>query len=417
VMAVADVSLEERTQRELRVAQILAESAARAKTRFLAGASHDMRTPLHGAMSRLQLLTQARLGVREGALASEALASCARLLHHIDDILDCAALEFGSNPFVNASFDLPAALEEALTTIEADAAALGLGLRLDVAGLNAARFVGDERRVRRIALGLAEEALRRRPDYEIVLEAHSDEKGFVLSISAPGAHSGPALAMASESAVDGMQMARALATAMGGAVIERTGQAGRWQCSAYLPLAVDDTPQVAPGQPPRGLDILVVEDTGGNRMVIKLVLEALGHICHLAEDGARGVAAAASRAYDLVLMDLQMPGMDGLEAARRIRKLNTPWARMPIAALTASSSPGIAEDIAEAGMDAYLQKPLDVRKLDETIALLTGPQARARSVEPAELDQIEQKDHKDKADNQGQSGHGQILKLKRTLRP
>jgi CheY-like chemotaxis protein len=342
------------------------------------------------------------------------LEACTRLLHHIDDILDCAALESGSTPFVNAPFNLPAALEEALATIEADAAAMGLGLRLEVEALAAQRFIGDERRVRRIALGLLEEALRRRPDYEIALEAHSDDKGFVLSVSAPGAHSGSALTMTSDSAVDGMQMARALSTAMGGAVIERAGQAGRWQCSAYLPLPVDEAPQIAAGDPRRGLDILVVEDTVGSRTVIKLVLETLGHTCHLAEDGARGVSAASSRAFDLVLMDLHMPGMDGFEATRRIRKLKTPWARMPIAALTASAAPGIADEIAEAGMDAFLQKPLDVRKLAEAIALLTQA---AGSVEATELDQVEQKDDGDKTENNGQGGHGRILKLKRRPRP
>lgn len=417
VMAVVDVSREERAMRDLRDAQILAESAARAKTRFLAGASHDMRTPLHGAMGRLQLLTNARLSVREGTLAREALEACTRLLHHIDDILDCAALESGSTPFINAPFDLPEALEDALATIEGEATAIGMGLRLEVEALSARRFIGDERRVRRIALGLLEEALRRRPDYEIVLEAHSDEKGFVLSVSAPGAHTGSALAMASDSVVDGMQMARALSTAMGGALIERAGQAGRWQCSAYLPLPVDESPQHNMGEPPRGLDVLVVEDTAGNRTVIKLVLEALGHTCHLAEDGARGVAAAASRSFDLVLMDLHMPGMDGLEAARRIRRLHTPWARMPIAALTASSAPGIADEIAEAGMDAFLQKPLDVRKLAEAIALLTQPAEPAGSIEAAELDQIEHENHGDKAENDGQGGHGRVLKLRRKNRP
>jgi hypothetical protein len=93
---------------------------------------------------------------------------------------------------VNTPLDLAAALEEALATIAADAATLGLGLRLELEleMLSAQRFIGDERRVRRIALGLLEEALRRRPDYEIVLEAQSKDNDFVLSVRAPGAHGG-----------------------------------------------------------------------------------------------------------------------------------------------------------------------------------------------------------------------------------
>ncbi|MFZ4070785.1 MAG: hypothetical protein ACOYJ6_11860 [Caulobacterales bacterium] len=91
---------------------------------------------------------------------------------------------------MNTPLDLAAALEETLATIAADAATLGLGLRLEPEMLSAQRFIGDERRVRRIALGLLEEALRRRPDYEIVLEAQSKDNDFVLSVRAPGAHGG-----------------------------------------------------------------------------------------------------------------------------------------------------------------------------------------------------------------------------------
>jgi len=160
-------------------------------------------------------------------------------------------------------------------------------------------------------------------------------------------------------------MARALSTAMGGALIERAGQAGR--CPA--------------------------------------------------EDSARGIPAAASRAYDFVRIDLQRPGVDRPEAVRRVSLVKTPWAQMPIAALSKTAAPGNAEDIDEAGMHAFVQKPLDVCKLAEAIALLTQPTTAPGSIETAELNQIEQKDDNDKADNHSQGGHGRILKLKRKPRP
>jgi CheY-like chemotaxis protein len=141
--------------------------------------------------------------------------------------------------------------------------------------------------------------------------------------------------------------------------------------------------------------------------LLRLVLEHLGCRPHLAEGGAQGVAAAASRPFDLVLMDLSMPGMDGFEATRRIRALDVPWANLPIAALTASTAPGVQEAAAAAGMDAFLQKPVEIARLAEAIILLAN-----RSVDRAELHGVEQEDHGDEPENETQRDQGSPPKIR-----
>jgi hypothetical protein len=401
VMAIIDVTREERASRELKDAQIVAEAAARAKTRFLSAASHELRTPLHAAMGRLQLMQNEKLSPVAAQLSDEALAGCRRLLHHIDDVLDSAALESGSLPLMRESFDLGGAIEAVVAAARAEAEEIGVCVETDVADLAGDRLVGDERRVRRIGLALVEEALRRRPHNAVRLEAQADARGLTLAVSAPGAHAQPTLCSPSENAVEGMAIARALAGAMGGMLIERTSSKAAWEASAFLPLERQAFREPETDIDAGARDILVVEDNPGNRKLIERVLAALGHNAHIVCDGMQAIAAVASRPYDLVLMDLSMPGVDGLEATRRIRALSAPWAKLPIAALTASCGPGVQEAAAEAGMDAFLQKPVEVAKLAEAILLLTA----SSSVRPAELDHIQHEKHQNEAGDHGESSH------------
>jgi CheY-like chemotaxis protein len=376
VWGVADVTPVERAERD---ALNQAEAAARAKRRFMAAASHQLRTPLHVALGRLQILTQRSLSPEDADLAEGALNACRRLLFNIDDVLDAAALESGAIALQQEAFNPVQAVQIAVAAVREDHHDQSIHLHLPARGSGLA--MGDPRRVGRIAAALLEEAIRRRPDAVIELDLTRDQDGVSLSINAPGATGAPAIPDLSDTQpVDPLTIARALASAMGGMLVEHVGAARGWAASAYLPLA-----PAAPAAPVEktGLSILVVEDNAGNRKLADLVLTALGHKTHMAHDGAEAVAAVPRQPFDLVLMDLAMPGMDGFEAARRIRKLDLAWAGLPIAALTASCTHGVQEAVAEAGMDAFLQKPLELARLAETIALLAG------SVEPAEIHDIE----------------------------
>jgi len=148
---------------------------------------------------------------------------------------------------------------------------------------------------------------------------------------------------------------------------------------------------------------LAIEDNPGARALLKVALETLGHRATIASSGADALEILEARGFDVVLMDLSMPGMSGIETAKRVRAMNTPWAHVPIAALTASCAPGVREEIADAGMDAFLRKPVDIPQLAETLALLG-----ARSIQAAEVHDVQEKDQADKAGHQSQRSHAQV---------
>lgn len=390
-MAVLDVSDQERAERDARDALNFAESAARAKRRFMAAASHQLRTPLHVALGRLQILTERELDHGAADLADGALSACRRLLFSIDNVLDAAALEAGSIELVVEPFDPAKAIQIAVAVFRDDGPDSRVDLRLPPR--SGVHHLGDPRRVGRIVVALLEEAARRRPSGAIVLDASWNPEGLTISVVAPGATGAPSLPDLSQTQpVEPIAMARALASAMNGMLVEHVGAASGWSASAYL--ALEEATPASPAEF-KTLNILVVEDNAANRKLIVLVLNAMGHKAHIVCDGVEAVAAVARGRFDLVLMDLAMPGLDGFEATRQIRKLGVPWANLPIAALTASCTPGVQEAVADAGMDAFLQKPLELPRLAEAIAMLTQS-----SVQPAEINSVQnQDDHEKQADN------------------
>jgi PAS domain S-box-containing protein len=404
VLAFIDVSKEERALRELILMQTEAEAAARAKERFLSAASHDLRTPLHAAMGRLQLLAQHSLTAAAKDLADGALIGCRRLLHQIDDILDAAALETGELPLVRETFEIGPAIDQAVATArDSDPD------RVVSVSVNAptARLIGDERRVRRVVLALIEEAFARDPHGPVDVDVTVEGQGVTIAASGEVLRFGAQIGAKQQTGLGGLGMGRALAGAMGGVVVERATPGAPWQVSAFIPLAAAPEAKQPTTNAHTVLDVLVVEDNPGNRALLRLVLEQLGCRPHLAEGGAQGVAAAASRPFDLVLMDLSMPGMNRFEATRRIRALDVPWANLPIAALTASTAPGVQEAAAAAGMDAFLQKPVEIARLAEAIILLAN-----RSVDRAELHGVEQEDHGDEPENETQRDQGSPPKIR-----
>jgi CheY-like chemotaxis protein len=192
--------------------------------------------------------------------------------------------------------------------------------------------------------------------------------------------------------------ARRLTAAHGGVLVEWAETPTLWSAPAYLPLEQLDGGLEQPLS--RRLDVLAVEDNPGARALLRVAIEALGHRPTLCASGADALEMVQQRGFDVILMDLSMPGLSGCDTARRIRALPLPWAQAPIAALTASSTPGVREEIAEAGMDAFLRKPIDIPQLAETLALLAE-----RSVQAAEANQVQPKDeHQEAEDQQNRRG-------------
>jgi PAS domain S-box-containing protein len=401
--AILDITSEDAARRSLAHAKSEAEAASRAKRRFLSAASHGLRTPLHAAMGRMQLLQRAELATPHAVMADEAMRACQRLLFHVDDVLDCAAAETGDLKPTKERFQLQEVLNGAVS-IARDSVE-GIDITLLIGGGAAPALIGDERRTQRIVLALLEEAIARTPLGPVVLRADADGEGLTLVLDAPCATLANGEALAAAGAIQGMAMARLLVSGMGGVLVERSGGDKAFGVTAFLPFAAAP-PERASGPHDKGKRILIVEDNAGNRRLLHVILNSLGQRPVCAEGGAEGVSAAAREAFDLILMDLSMPGVDGFEAARRIRLLPAPHGMTPIVALTASTGPDMRERAEEAGMDGFLQKPVEIHKLAAAISLFSVKSTAEESVDAAEVQQIERKDNQDERYDRGERGHG-----------
>jgi CheY-like chemotaxis protein len=168
----------------------------------------------------------------------------------------------------------------------------------------------------------------------------------------------------------------------------------KWWAKARLPFAAAPSEEDQAETDNAGsLNILAVDDHAGNRRLIELILNALGHQVSVVEDGAQAVAAVQAGDYDLILMDLMMPVMNGYEAARCIRALPAPKSQAPIIALTADASPEAHLEAEAAGMDAVLTKPVEIHRLAATLNLLAPRRVAQGLVQAAEVDHVECKNY------------------------
>jgi PAS domain S-box-containing protein len=400
-VAVEDLTQHEEAARALAIAKREAETAARAKLQFLADAAHLLRTPLHASMGRLQVLGERRLPAPEAGLVQEALNGCQRLLLHLENISDLATGGGQADPKCAEPFD-PAEAAAAAAAMVQDSHA-GAKIVVQASNADAQRLLGERGRVTRVLVALLEEACTRTAE-PIGLDVGLEGEGLSYLVHCVA---GDRRAAAPAVPYDPRATARRLVQEMGGVMAEReTGD--HWSTTVFLPLP--RAPAEPTGLGMRPCDILVVDDHPGNQRLIETILSSVGHRPHLASDGAEAVAAVTCRAFDLVLMDLAMPGVDGFEAARRIRQLTVPWSDVPIAALTASCTPGVREQVFEAGMDAFLQKPVDIPRLLATIARLAPPLGpRYDLVQPAELKQVQPEKREHETENDDQRRHRSVL--------
>lgn len=409
-LALLDITAEDAARRALALAKAEAEAASRAKRRFLAAASHGLRTPLHAAMGRLQLLQRSSLNPDHADLADEAMRACHRLLHHVDDVLDCAVMETGELAWSKEPFK-PAAAIDAAVRIACDSIE-GVTVTVTVEGDPTIDFLGDDRRTQRIALALLEEAFSRGPLGPIEVQLCLDGEGVSLTVRAACALNGARHEEAGTGPVDGMAVARSLSSAMGGVMVERNPTDHQWSVTVFLPFAASEkgSPNAPKTPAPKGARVLIVEDNAGNRRLLHVILTSLGQTPFAVAGGAEAVAEVQRNRYDLVLMDLSMPGVDGFEATRRIRAIGPPLGKVPIVALTASTGLDMRERAQEAGMDGFLQKPVEIPKLAAAVALFAaGAERPPQSVDPAEIQHVEGQNDNDKRDDGGERGHARSL--------
>ena len=412
---IRDISDRLAAEAEIATARDRALSGERARARFLSVISHEMRTPLSGLLGALDLLGETRLTPDQTRYANVMKSSGQLLLTQITDALDMAQAETGRLVLRVAEFDLDRMLRELAETQRAAAQARNNRLRLICSGPDLNRVRGDRTRVYQVLLNLVSNAIKFTRDGEITIIADrtdpsDDEPDMVeFQICDTGIGISPEdLPQMFEDFVRlddpesdqpdgtglGLGIVRELVTLMGGTLGAESvkGEGSLFWVRIPLPcVPVMQTPAL-PARPSAPLDVLVVEDNANSRVVIEAMLREDGHRVRLASDGVEGVAHATGMPYDLILMDINMPRMGGLEAARRIRAGDGPSARTRIIALTAHCNPDIETALHEAYLDGVETKPLRRETLRQILAG-TDPAPSMPPpvcVDPSVLDQLRQ---------------------------
>ena len=383
--------------RAAEAARAEAERANLAKSRFLATMSHEIRTPLNGVIAIADVLAGRMASAEDRDLVGIVRESGRTLLSLLNELLDLAKLEAGAFSLTLAPFSLEDLLNGLAVTWRCAASAKGLDLQVSAAALPT--VLGDEGRLRQIISNLLSNAIKftERGSVSVQCEQQVGEAGRVrlaLSVIDTGRGFDPELAerifepFVQADATNtrshggtglGLAICRELVELMGGDIrAESAPNLGtRVTLRLELPLVAsepaarpDEVLMAAPAETDRagaGPRVLVAEDHPLNRRIIGILLDELGLAHEIVEDGAAAVEAAASERFDRVLMDIQMPGMDGLEATRAIRALPGPCRRIPVIAVTADAMSDHAEACRSAGMDDFLAKPIQPAQLQQIL--------------------------------------------------
>ena len=382
-------------------ARQMAELANEAKSRFLAVISHEIRTPMNGILGVLQLLDRERADAEERRLLEIASASSATLTALIDAILDYARLEAGSETIERSDFDLRRLIEAAAGLMRPQAQAKGLAfeLRSRSASLPSStaircasiasssifsRMRSNSPRTVRLVLPPASRGQRwgRRSSASPCRTLAWASRPICKGASSPNSRKAmTSIARRFGGLGLGLAISRQLAELMGGSldVESAPGRGSTFRLELPLVLAAPTTVASETPAPFRRLRVLVVDDDPLNREVAVTMLRRLGHHPAIAQDGKAAVEKVEESGFDVVLMDLNMPGMDGFEAASHIQSL--PGKRKPrMIALTADLSEGTRARLAESGISGMVGKPIVVNALRRALA----GEAR-ESAEPASL--------------------------------
>jgi PAS domain S-box-containing protein len=430
IAIVRDISEAKEREAELAEARAEAERSAQAKAQFLAAMSHEIRTPMNGVIATAELLSATRLDADQTTYVETIVESGRALLTIINDVLDLSRLQSGNPVIRQAPFDIRDCLAGVINLLHPEARKKALRLTVDCAD-NLPPLLGDEGRIRQILINLVGNAIKftEQGEVGVRLEHHPGDASetIVITVTDTGigiapdrlerifesfTQAGADIARRFGGTGLGLTISRLLAQQMGGDITADSapGQGARFVLFLQLPRDVDAALSPAPephtwrvrnreaadAQCEKDCVILVAEDNRTNAFIVEKMLAGPDRVLHFAADGAAAVAMFRAVRPDLVLMDMSMPIMDGLDATRAIRAIEAEegrGARCPIVALTANAFDEDRATCMEAGCDEFLTKPVAKAELlamlqryetAEDTKLAQGPsvQADARGVWP-----------------------------------
>jgi PAS domain S-box-containing protein len=433
-----DVSAREQFARDAERARRAAERANAEKSDFLAFMSHEIRTPMNGVMGTISLLLDTTLDAEQHAYAETARRCGELLLATVNEMLDLSRIEAGHLAIEEEAFDLAAPVAEVLDLLAPAVAEKGIRLSASIDPLLPARVIGDARRLRQVLLNLADNAVKFTAVGGVGIRVERTENAnlvrFAVADTGIGmppevqarlfgrfAQGGPETARRYGGSGLGLMICKRLVGLMGGRIVLASTPGKGSTFSFEIPLR----PIAESGRPPSTLlpkpalakplpgargRILIAEDGEANQLVAAAILRKAGYAVDLARDGEanqlvaaailrkagyavdlardgeEALGAARTAAYDLVLMDVRMPRMDGFAATAAIRALEGAAGRVPIIAMTAAAMPDEVARCLAAGMDAHVAKPMDLTALLSAVSDMLESRPRRPRVASDEPD-------------------------------
>jgi PAS domain S-box-containing protein len=403
---VLDISERKQMEEELVRARLGADAAAEAKSQFLANMSHEIRTPLNGILGLSSLLEEESIPDDLRPLMDLIRTSGDVLRRVLDDVLDFSKIDSGRLELEDEPFDPRACMQWSFGLFCKAAAVKNIECRLRLDDRLPARVSGDETRLRQVMANLMSNAVKFTHQGSIDMEAElfetepqNGKHRIRISVRDTGIgipEDRIGRLFQSFSQVDastnrcyggtglGLAISKRLVEMMGGEILvqSRVGEGTRFEFTFSAGMVAGGEPASETGSSLdfKGLKVLLVEDNKVNQIVTTRLLEKMGCQVELACDGTSAISSIEATAHDLVLMDLNMPVVDGLEATRRIRRLSTARSCVPIVALTASATNKDRAACLAAGMNDYLRKPMEIRALRR--ALERWGQRRAEGGQP-----------------------------------
>ena len=402
ILLATDLSQRRAMEQDLRTAKERAEAAAAVRASFLANMSHEIRTPMNAIIGFTEALLDSPLDTTQRRQLGTVQHAARSLLHLLNDILDTAKLDKGAVVLEVLNFSLRQLCQQMLDTLRISAARKGLPLVLDYPESEPDHLRGDALRLQQVLLNLLGNAIKFTESGQVLLRVryqagtlHVDVEDTGIGMSAaqlerifdPFAQADASTARRFGGTGLGTTIAHQLVQLMHGEISVRSQPGEGSVFSVRLPLPLGQ-PTPAHAQPTEivlpPLRILAVDDVPANLELLQIALARGGHRVVLAGNGQEALDCCARQRFDLVLMDLQMPGIDGLEATRRIRQREQAQGlpRLPVIALSASvleEDQGLA---LAAGMDGFAHKPLDRQRLFAEIARVLGLDASAPVQQP-----------------------------------